>query len=89
MSIYDNQIRLNLKNLHLCIFRNTENNIALSDVFAIIENTIDSDHLYTYIPVSPKTALFLVKTKYYITVENRDYVKEGNLAPGLTRKFFY
>ena len=24
-----------------------------------------------------------------ITVENRDYVKEGNLAPGLTRKFFY
>lgn len=24
-----------------------------------------------------------------ITVENRDFVKEGNLAPGLTRKFFY
>ena len=69
MTIFDNYIRLNLKNLHLCIFRNTENNIALSDVFAIIENTIDSDHLYTYIPVSPKTALFLVKTKYYITVE--------------------
>ena len=67
MAIFDNHIRLNLKNLHLCIFRNTENNIALSDVFAIIENTIDSDH--TYIPVSPKTALFLVKTKYYITAE--------------------
>lgn len=69
MTIFDNHIRLNLKNLHLCIFRNTENNIALSDVFAIIENTLDSDHLYTYIPVSPKTALFLVKTKYYITAE--------------------
>ena len=69
LTIFDNPIRMNLKNLHLCILRNAENNIALSDVFAIIENTMDSDHLYTYIPISPKSALFLVKTKYYITVE--------------------
>lgn len=24
-----------------------------------------------------------------IIIENKDFVKEGNLAPGLTRKFFY
>lgn len=79
MTIFDNHIRLNLKKLHLCIFRNDDSNIALSDVFAVIENTIDSDHLYTYIPVSPKTALFLVKTKYYITAE-RIFESRNRLA---------
>lgn len=63
---FDNEIRVNLKNLHLCILRNESCNIAFSDVFAIIENTMDGDHLYTYIPMSPKTAFCLVKTKYYL-----------------------
>ena len=51
--------------LHLVIARAEQPIICVSDRFCIIENTMDSDFLYLYVPVSPKTALLLVKSKYY------------------------
>ncbi len=51
--------------LHLAIFRSEAPILMISDRFCILENTIDSDHLYSYIPISPRTALLLVKSKYY------------------------
>lgn len=51
--------------LHLVIARAERPMISVSDRFCIIENTMDSDFLYLYVPISPKTALFLVKSKYY------------------------
>lgn len=51
--------------LHLAIFRSETPMVMISDRFCILENTIDSDHLYSYIPISPRTALLLVKSKYY------------------------
>ncbi|MCV2231222.1 DUF4238 domain-containing protein [Acholeplasma manati] len=51
--------------IHLSIIRSNENWMCISERCAIIENTLDSDYLFTYVPVSPKTALLLVKTKYY------------------------
>ena len=73
--------------LHLTIVRSQEPILFISDRFCIIENTMDSDHLYTYIPISPKTALLLVKSKYYydekafIATKKRFGEKYGNGEP--------
>lgn len=56
--------------LHLAIFRSETPMVMISDRFCILENTIDSDHLFSYIPVSPRTALLLVKSKYYYDFEH-------------------
>ncbi|MGI6710898.1 MAG: DUF4238 domain-containing protein [Bacilli bacterium] len=61
-----------LYGLHLSIIRSNEKWMCISERCAIIENTLDSDHLFTYVPVSPKTALLLVKTKYYRDQEKYD-----------------
>lgn len=55
--------------LHIAIGRAESPMLCISDRFCIIENTIDSDFLYSYVPISPRTALFLVKSKYYIDRE--------------------
>ncbi len=52
--------------LHLEILKRETPDIIISDRCCITENTLDSDYLYTYVPVSPFTALVLVKSKYYI-----------------------
>jgi len=57
---------------HLAIIRSEEKWMCISERCAIIENTLDSDHLFTYVPVSPKTALLLVKTKYYLDQKKYD-----------------
>ena len=51
--------------LHVAIVRAKEPIIMISDRISIIENTMDSNHLYTYIPISPYMAVLLVKSKYY------------------------
>lgn len=51
--------------LHISIIRAETPILLVSDRFCIIENTMDSDHLYSDVPISPKTALLLVKSKYY------------------------
>lgn len=55
--------------LHLSIVRADAPVLLISDRFCILENTIDSDHLYAYIPISPKTALLLVNSEYYFNEE--------------------
>ena len=65
------------KGLHLVIFRSESPIVLLSDRFCILENTMDSDHLYSYIPVSPQTVLLLVKTKYYNNLERFDATRIG------------
>ena len=55
--------------LHLAIVRASKPILCISDRFCIIENTLDSDFLYSYVPVSPKTAIFLVKSKYFYDYE--------------------
>lgn len=57
---------------HLAIIRSEDKWMCISERCAIIENTLDSDYLYTYVPVSPKTAILLVKTKYYLSQKNYD-----------------
>ena len=61
--------------LHLVIFRAESPVVLISDRFCILENTMDSDHLYSYIPVSPQTVLLLVKSKYYYNLECFDATK--------------
>ena len=58
--------------LHIAIGRAASSMLCISDRFCIIENTLDSDFLYSYVPISPKTALFLVKSKYYMDQETFD-----------------
>ena len=73
--------------LHVVILRTDENSLCVSDRFCIIENTMDSDFLYSYVPVSPSTALLLVKTKYYFDVQQYFYTlkrlsrKYGAITP--------
>ena len=55
--------------LHLEILRRDNPDIIISDRCCLTENTLDSDYLYTYVPVSPHTALILIKSKYYIDME--------------------
>lgn len=72
---------------HLAIFRNTKSTNMISDICAVIECTMDSDYLFTYVPVSPKTALVLVKSKYYDNLDEYLYTlgrfgkKYGNGDP--------
>ena len=51
--------------LHLNIFKSNKNSFCLSNICSIIENTMDGNHLFVYIPISPNRALMLIKTKYY------------------------
>ncbi|MDR2201319.1 MAG: DUF4238 domain-containing protein [Clostridiales bacterium] len=60
---------------HLCIFRSETSKICVSNVCSIIENTMDSDYLYCYTPISPRTALLLVKSEYYYDKETFEYTK--------------
>ena len=62
--------------LHIAIGRSETPMLCISDRFCIIENTLDSDFLYSYMPISPKTALFLVKSKYYIDQETFEHTKD-------------
>lgn len=55
--------------LHVVIMRADGNKLLISNRISIIENTMDSDHLYSYVPISPKTAILLVKTKYFFDIE--------------------
>lgn len=55
--------------LHLAILRANGPQFVISDRFCIIENTMDSDFLYSYVPVTPTTALLLVKSDYYLDSE--------------------
>lgn len=55
--------------LHLVIIRAEGPFFIISNRFCIIENTMDSDHLYSYVPITPTSALLLVKTKYYFDNE--------------------
>lgn len=61
--------------LHLEIFRCDKPSIIISNCCCLSEITCDSDYLYTYVPVSPYTALFLIKSKYYINEEAVEYTK--------------
>lgn len=62
--------------LHLNIFKNNKNSLCASDKCTIIENTMDSNHLFVYIPISPNRALMLIKTKYYKDKETyKTYLK--------------
>lgn len=61
--------------LHLVIVNNPELEFIVSETTAVIECTMDGDYLYTYVPVSPKTGLLLVKSKYYYTEELIEYTK--------------
>jgi len=61
---------------HLSIIKSSSNNIMISDICAIIECTMDSDYLYTYVPISPCIALLLVKSEYYQTREDFESTKE-------------
>lgn len=62
--------------LHLNIFKNNKNSLCVSDKCTIIENTMDSNHLFVYIPISPNRALMLIKTKYYKDKETyKTYLK--------------
>lgn len=73
--------------LHIAIARAENPIICISNRFCIIENTLDSDFLYSYVPISPTTAIFLVKSKYYLDKETFEYTKRrfgkkyGNGAP--------
>lgn len=61
--------------LHLVIMRNEASSMMVSDCVAITENTMDSEYLYTYVPISPKTALLLVKSKYYFDEQHFENTK--------------
>lgn len=62
--------------LHLEILRRDKPDIIISDRCCLTENTLDSDFLYTYVPVSPFTALVLIKSKYYIDWQKFEYTKQ-------------
>jgi hypothetical protein len=86
-AINDNEIYTNLSMLHLSIIRSNEIEFMISDVFTIIENTLDNEHLYAYTPVSPRSAILLVQTLYYKDFEtlklhkNRLNFLRGKMRP--------
>ena len=61
--------------VHIVILRSDKMDMCISERCAIIENTLDSDHLYTYIPISPHTAICIVKSKYYLSWQHFEYTK--------------
>lgn len=81
--------------MHISIIKSKGNNILVSDICAIIECTMDSDYLFTYVPISPKIALLLVKSKYYQSMRQFEYTKKrlgskygmGNADPYISEIF--
>lgn len=64
---------------HLIIAKNNDSHICQSDVCCIIENDMDSNHMYTYFPQTPNIAFFLVKTKYFYREWHRiKYLNRNN-----------
>ena len=61
--------------LHLVIVSNSTNSFMVSETTAVIECTMDGDYLYTYVPISPKIGLMLVKSRYFIDKEKIEYTK--------------
>jgi hypothetical protein len=82
----ENQDFDNIKDIcdgvHLVILRNAGNHFCLGNVFGLIENTSDNDHLYFYLPVSPNISLMLVNSEYYLDKKQYDFAKRY-----LPRKF--
>lgn len=70
---------MQMNHTHLVIAKNNNNQICQSDVCCIIENDIDSNHMYTYFPQTPNIAFFLVKSKYFYRDWHRlNYLKRSN-----------
>ncbi len=85
-SIKNNEIYVNLSMLHISIIRSNVIEFMISDVFTVIENTLDNEHLYAYTPVSPKSAILLVQTLYYKDLKALEQHKnELNFLRGKTR----
>ncbi|WIF88301.1 DUF4238 domain-containing protein [Acholeplasma laidlawii] len=82
--------------MHLSIIKSSKKSILVSDICAIIECTMDSDYLYTYIPISPEFALLLVKSKYYQNMDQFEYTKRrfgnkyglGTIDPYISEMFY-
>lgn len=69
-----------LAEMHIVIAKNNSNAFLVSETTAIIECTMDSDFLFSYVPISPSISLLLVKSKYFYdeeTIENTK-VRFGN-----------
>lgn len=63
--------------LHLVIVTNENNEFIISETTSIIECTMDSDYLFTYVPISPKLGLILAKFEYYFSDEKSiEYTKQ-------------
>lgn len=81
-------LHMQVHSTHLVIAKNNSNYICQSDVCCIIENDIDSNHMYTYFPQTPKIAFFLVKSKYFYRAWHRSkYLNRYNdevISPILT-----
>lgn len=66
--------------MHLVLAYNNSNAFLISETTAIIECSMDSDYMFTYIPISPNISLILAKTKYfydYASIENTK-IRFGN-----------
>lgn len=61
--------------LHLVIVNNKNNAFLVSETTAIIECSMDSDYMFTYVPVSPKIGLILAKSKYFYDLNQIEYTK--------------
>lgn len=61
--------------LHLIIVNNDQNAFLVSETTAIIECTLDSDYLFTFIPVSPSIGIILAKSMYLKTLEDIEKTK--------------
>ena len=62
--------------LHLVIVTNENNEFIISETTSIIECTMDSDYLFTYVPISPKLGLILAKSKYYFSEKHIEHTKQ-------------
>lgn len=82
----DNDIYINLSMLHLSIIRSNEVEFTISNIFTVIENTLDNEHLYSYTPISPISAILLVQSLYYIDEQTLEHHKnKSNFLKGKTR----
>ena len=76
-----------LRGLHLVIVSNSTNSFITSETTAVIECSMDSDYMFTFVPVSPKIGLILAKSKYFYDIEQIEYTKArfgrkyGNFYP--------
>lgn len=62
--------------LHLVIVTNENSEFIISETTSIIECTMDSDYLFTYVPISPKLGLILAKSKYYFSEKDIEITKQ-------------